>query len=181
MPNPTPTHIKRLETLEDAITAISGLSNTLEKLETALKHVTRYHRARVVWHCLALVLEVTGTIFVLLGAIQFSGQVPSSGIVPSDVNGYQAWYHHREVLGIVFYFPGFWPNVVLFFSNPSQSAMRAKHYSLRLRFQRHPILHDLSPSETQRPKAKRKCCNLFVQVIFDPPGICSLGGLKRIE
>jgi hypothetical protein len=106
MPNPTPTHIKGLETLEDAITAISDLSNTLDKLETALKHVTRYHKARVVWHCMALVLEVTGTIFVLLGAIQFSNQVPSSGVVPSDANGYQTWYYHREVLGIVLLFSG---------------------------------------------------------------------------
>jgi hypothetical protein len=85
--------------------AIRGLSHTLERLETALKHVTRYHRARVVWHCVALVLEVTGTILVLLGAIRFSDQVPAS-VVSAGVNGYQAWYHHRKVLGIVLLFSG---------------------------------------------------------------------------
>jgi hypothetical protein len=109
MPDPTPTHIKRLETLEDAITAISDLSNKLEKLERlemALKHITRHHTARVVWHSVALVLEIVGTIFVLLGAMQFRDQVPASGIVPADATGYQVWYYHQEVLGIVLLFSG---------------------------------------------------------------------------
>lgn len=155
MPNPTSTDIKKLETLEDAITAISGLSNTLEKLETALKHVTRYHRARVVWHCVALVLEVTGTIFVLLGAIQFSDQVPSS-VVPSDANGYQAWFHHREVIGIVLLFSGILAQcgVVFFHSvtiGKASKALLATSPPIE-----HPTLHVPSPSRDQTPQSEEK-------------------------
>ena len=103
MPEPPPPHVERLETLEDAITAIKELSH---RLETALKHITRYHLARMISHSVALVLEVVGTVFILLDAMRLSDQAAASGMLSAQPAGYQVWYYHQEILGIVLLFSG---------------------------------------------------------------------------
>jgi hypothetical protein len=64
------------------------------------------HQTRVAFHTAALVVELLGTVFLLLDIIRLNSRLPAEGFNLGDTPRYQHWYYHSYPLGFGLVFFG---------------------------------------------------------------------------